>query len=597
MTDLIFILKTPRPPRPNEHASGRPHDVLLCSGSGVGMSAHSSSSSKSKKRKRTVSIADGGNGSGVGESRRPDRWTPPPPNPGAGPATTAAQGTPCPAKQKKRKRTGKIGRCHGGGQRCCVACGGDGGSEPRARCSKCDAEYHPGCLDPPRAYAPKGVWMCGLCSNDSYHGRDRGSPPLGNAAARATRKKNQPQRERKPQHKPQHQHQQHQHQQHQQHQQEQQDQQQQDQQQEAAAGARSRFADVASSAFARLSSLSDGRGGSVGSRETTTAVEQRAPGVAGPAATATVEAATNRLASPPAGQSREVQDAAQMADRVLVWALKSVGGSGEEGRTTQSRSGDGSSKGGSSGPGVCLDPTEGGDGRESRTLSSSSSSAAAAAAAGRRGERRKRGVLNRSESEGSLESVEGGDSDGFSPPLWQEETEAQEDVEMIDAFDNDGGGGGGGGDGGGDGSDDDEDDDDVNDLGSVYGDDSIRLGDATGSDARPKEAEAAKARQERESRSGDVDVSESNAGGATSDGEKARNGRGSDSGSGTFAAANGGAESSAAVVAPESESDSGSDSDSDSEEGGEETRKRKRRSLWDRDENTRFLQVQQYLRA
>eukprot|EP00903_Cladosiphon_okamuranus_P008851 g8475.t1 len=392
---------------------------------------------RSKKRKRTSTAV--GDGSSIDKSSGSDRWTPPPPKPRAAPVT-AAQGLPRRAKIHHRKSPGTTGRCHGG-QRCCVVCGGDGGSGPRARCSMCDGEYHPGCLDPPRAYAPKGGWVCGLCGDSSY---------LGQGNSQRSLRKGSPTAQKRRQQQPQ-------------------------QQQEVAAEPRARLAGVASSALARLSSLSDGRGGR--SREAA-ASEQRPPGVAGPVAS----------------KSREREDAARMTDSVLAWALKSVGGSGEEGRTTTPSHSGGGSTGGSSGAAVYLEATAGNGARESRPLWLSLSSSAAE----RRGERRKRGTLSRSGSRVFLESVGGDDNDGFSSPLSQEEKEAQEGAVMSDAFDNEGGGG------------------------------------------------------------GDDDTS------ATSTGT------------------NGEAGSSAAVVAP----------GSDSEEDGEGTRGRKikRRSLWDKDENTRFLQ-------
>lgn len=392
--------------------------------------------------------------------------------------------------------------------------------------------------------------MCGVCSGNSHHDRKWFPLPVGAKQGATTTALGSPAPRK------------------------QKGTQQQQQQQKGAAAPQSRFVDVVSSALARLSSLSDG--GSGGSGETAT-VEERAPGVVGPVAAAAAAAvaeavaeavaaaATSQAASPSAGRSREKEDAARVTDSVLAWALKSVGGSGEEGKTKQSQSADGSKDGGS-GPDVYLDGTEGRDSPESRPLSP---------AAEKRGDRRRRGGLTRSESEGSFESVGGsgngngeGDGDEFTPEFWEEKAEAQEDLVMSDARDNDGGG-----------------DDGMYDFGDSDGEDLAWMEDADGSGA---ESEAsAKSRQGRRSSCSDSDGSfstraaESKAGVAASDRAPAHNGGGG-GGGGTFAVTNGDTESSAAVVALGSES----------EEGGEEKQKKKKRGFWDKDANTRFLQVE-----
>eukprot|EP00752_Nemacystus_decipiens_P016237 g14517.t1 len=483
-------------------------------------------SRSSTKRKRTIT-ADA-DGRGVGESGTQDRWTPPPPKPRTVVApVTAVQGTP-PGRGNPdhRKQPGMIGRRHGGGggQRCCLACGGDGVSEPRARCSVCDGEYHPGCLDPPRAYAPKGRWVCGVCSESNCRDRERRSLPVsakGKGGGATTTARGSPAIRKQ--------------------------QKEGEEEDEVAAEPRSRFADVASSALTRLYRLSDDGSG-----------ERRAPRAGGPVAGAgagagTGAAATHRALSSSVSQSLEKQGAAGMTGRVLAWALKSVGGSGEEGRTKQRGSVNGG-KGGGDVPDVSLDTTQGANVDESRP---------SLPAAERRGEKRKRGRSNSKEREGvgSLSGVEG-DVNGFSPDFWEDVAEPQEDIVTNDACENDDGGG-----------------DVRHNFGAYGGDSSARPGGVGGASVRSDSAPAGKGgeRNSVPDARGSSFSSRSNAGVAVTDSSRARGG----DGSGTFAATNGEMASSAAVVAP----------GSDSEEDEEGTRGRTRHGVWDKGENTRFLQL------
>ncbi|CAN0356232.1 unnamed protein product, partial [Ectocarpus sp. 8 AP-2014] len=225
-------------------------------------------------------------------------------------------------------------------QRSCVACGLSvrggiaGWAAGSARCVECGEEYHLGCVDPSVPYVRRAGWVCGVCSSNDHH-RSRGER---SAAAEAAAQLSASQQQR----------------------------QQQQQQQEGVDAPPSRVVHVLSSALTRLSSLPGGGGGSGGGGKVTTGprapngMNPTAAAAAAAAATAAAEAATAAATAAAAattataaavaaaaaaaatattrgGESssgswnRKRGDTVTTTDSVLAWALRSIGGNGDEG--------------------------------------------------------------------------------------------------------------------------------------------------------------------------------------------------------------------------------------------------------------------------
>ncbi|CAM9182732.1 unnamed protein product, partial [Ectocarpus sp. 6 AP-2014] len=266
-------------------------------------------------------------------------------------------------RSKKRKRTnmaaGTSRACpqpatlrakKDGSQRSCVACGVSvrggiaGWAAGSARCVECGEEYHLGCVDPSVPYVRRAGWVCGVCSSNDHH-RSRGER---SAAAEAAAQLSASQQQR-----------------------------QQQQQQEGVDAPPSRVVHVLSSALTRLSSLPDGGGGSGGGGKVTAGprapngMNPTAAAAAAATAAATATAATTATATAVAaaaaatattrgGESssgrwnRKRGDTVTTTDSVLAWALRSIGGNGDEG-TKRNLGGVGdASSCGSSGAGVVV---------------------------------------------------------------------------------------------------------------------------------------------------------------------------------------------------------------------------------------------------
>lgn len=507
-----------------------------------------------------------------------DSWAPPPPEPRRK-TDYAVLRKPGLAKAEPKRRKAPVML---GGQRCCVACGGGNGNsdaiggqaaEPRVRCLACDGEYHPGCLDPPRHYLPRKDWVCGVCSSNSYHMMNfcyPRAPATTTALYSAAPRRQQ-------------------------------------QQQGVVVASHCRFMDVVSSTLTRLSNLSeggtsDGGGGSGDKRRTASADQQQAQGAMRPvtlgaAATATT-ASTNWMASTSSNESRKGKTdvASMMADDVLSWALKNVGGSGEEGRMRKHfydeslgdcvDKNDSEDEGEGGGPAVYHREASGDDrGLDSRRpLLSVAKRKRLRENARWRG----KGVARSEKSGGSSSSFDfDGDSDfvfdsadSGHPSFWTDEEEEQERCNSVGDASDDGNGGGaydyGGSDGGAY---------DFADNSSVGDNDSAWLEKGQGSEAESSEASRAQRRERRRSgSSSDSDThrtSETRAANIKVD-VAALSSCAPSHGDSAAATANAERESLAAVVVAVG---------SGSEEGGADQRRKEKDGFWEKNENTRFLKV------
>jgi hypothetical protein len=64
----------------------------------------------------------------------------------------------------------------------CIACSQNREpDEPAMECERCDAPYHPSCLNPPLAGPPEGEWFCPKCMAESKQTFD--DVPLADFAA------------------------------------------------------------------------------------------------------------------------------------------------------------------------------------------------------------------------------------------------------------------------------------------------------------------------------------------------------------------------------------------------------------------------------
>ncbi|CAM9889175.1 unnamed protein product [Ectocarpus fasciculatus] len=288
---------------------------------------------------------------------------------------SASRACPLPATRRAKKD---------GGQRCCVACGVSGGggiagwAAGRVRCVECGEEYHLGCVDPSVSHVRKAGWVCGVCSSNAHHPSrgERSAAAAAEAAARPSA--SQPQRQQ--------------------------------QQEEGLDAPPPRFVQVLSSALTRLSSLPDGGSGGSGGGGGATA-GPRAPNAMNPtaaaaaaaaataatataaaaaavaaaatataAAVAATAAATREGGSSSGSWNRKRGDMVTTTDSVLAWALRSIGGNGDEGMQRNlggvgdANSGGSSGRGGGGGggdssPGVIYEEAKGdGGGPDSQPL-------------------------------------------------------------------------------------------------------------------------------------------------------------------------------------------------------------------------------------
>ncbi|CAN0492422.1 unnamed protein product, partial [Ectocarpus sp. 12 AP-2014] len=255
-----------------------------------------------------------------------------------------------------------------GSQRSCVACGVSvrggiaGWAAGSARCVECGEEYHLGCVDPSVPYVRRAGWVCGVCSSND-HNRSRGER---SAAAEAAAQLSASQQQR------------------------------QQQQQQGVDTPPSRVVHVLSSALTRLSTLPDGGGGRGGGGKVTAGprapngMNPTAAAAAAAAATAAAEAATAATAAATAtattrgwesssgSWNRKRGDTVTTTDSVLAWALRSIGGNGDEGTkrnlggvgdANSCGSSDAGGGGGDSSPGVIYEEAKGdGGGPNSRLL-------------------------------------------------------------------------------------------------------------------------------------------------------------------------------------------------------------------------------------